>query len=97
MLERSGGWPGAVTEEDKGGNTGSGTTAALSRLNKAANATTRASDAMPIATHGTIVCALLGVGATAAASDAPHSWHARDPGLTVAPHDGQTDTIDVPQ
>jgi len=57
----------------------------------------RASDAMPRAAHGTIVCAFQGARATAAVSAVPHSWHARDPGLTVVPQDGQADTMDVPQ
>jgi hypothetical protein len=69
----------------------------LSRLNKDINATTRAIVAMPMATHGTIVCTLQGAGATGAVRDVPHCWHARDPGLTVAPQDGQADTMGVPQ
>jgi len=97
MLARSGSWPGTGTVEDKGGNNGSGATAPLSRLNKATNATIKAIVAMPRAAHGAIVCAFLGAGATGAVRDVPHCWHARDPGLTVAPQDGQADTMGVPQ
>jgi len=101
MLARSGSWPGTGTVEDKGGNNGAGAgagaTAPLSRPNKATNAMARAIVAMPMATHGAIVCAFQGAGATAAERDVPHLWHARDPGLAVVPQDGQVDTMGAPQ
>jgi hypothetical protein len=99
MLARSGGWPGTGTVEDKGGNNGAaaGVSTLLPRSNKAINATAMANVAMPMAIHGMIVRAFEGAGATAAVSDVPHSWHARDPGLTVIPQDGQADTMDTPQ
>jgi len=52
---------------------------------------------MPMATHGAIVCAFHCLGATWAVRDVPHSWHARVPGLTSVPQDGQTDTMGDPQ
>ena len=52
--------------------------------------------AMTMAAHGAIVCAFNCLGA-AGRSDAPHSWHARDPGLTSASQSGQLVTMGVPQ
>jgi hypothetical protein len=52
---------------------------------------------MPMATHGAIACAFHCLGAAGTVRDVPHSWHARDPGLTLAPQDGQVDTMGVPQ
>jgi len=49
-----------------------------------------------MAAHGAMVCAFHCLGA-AGTRDAPHSWHARDPGLTSASQSGQTDTMGVPQ
>jgi hypothetical protein len=53
--------------------------------------------ATPIATQGASACALQGRVDARAASDVPQAWHARDPGWTAAPQDGQLDTIGVPQ
>lgn len=66
------------------------------RENQDAKATNRANVAIPMATHDVIACALFCLD-TEAVSDAPHSWHARDPGLTSAPQDGQVDTMGAPQ
>jgi hypothetical protein len=56
---------------------------------------------MLMATHGTIVCAFHGAGATATALDVvrgvPHSGHTRAPILTVPPQDEHLETRGVPQ
>jgi hypothetical protein len=56
---------------------------------------------MQMATHGTIVCAFHGAGATATALDVlrvvSHSGHTRAPRLTVAPQDEHLETRGVPQ
>jgi len=97
MLARSTGWPGAGAVDDIGDENGADAAAPLLRSNQVTSATARAIVAMPIATHGTIVCAFHCTGAAGAVSDVPHSWHARDPGLTSVPQDGQTDTMGDPQ
>ena len=97
MLPRSTGWPGAGTAEDTAGKDGTGATVLLLRSNKATNETTSAIVEMPMATHGTIVCAFRGAFTTGDVKDVPHSGHPADPGLTVVPQEGQVDTTGVPQ
>jgi hypothetical protein len=83
--------------EDKGGNGDAGATTLSPRSIKDTSATARATVEMPMATHGAIVCAFHVMGATGSVRDMPHSWHSRQPALTVALQDGQVDTIGVPQ
>src|SRR5512134_3098163 len=91
MLARSAGWPGAGAAGDVSCENGDGVAAPLPRSNKAASAMPRASMAIMMAAHGAMVCAFHCLGA-AGTRDAPHSWHARDPGLTSASQSGQVVT-----
>ncbi len=99
MLERSGGWPGADNAEgaDCENRTGTGGTSLPPRSNQDINEKTRENAAKPMATHGTIVCTFDDWLGTTAVKDAPHAWHAREPGFTFAPQEGHVATIGAPQ